>query len=245
MTRPEQKIEEKRQLAMVLKARPALLPDILAIESGNDGLDPDLIVMTGDGARIGIEMTALFDPFMEKGFTQHAIEAARKRICEEARRLYRQSGGPELRLNGSIGAGPYSVDRVAKYIVECIRRHDGDGTCISHWPSGGAPVELHLSFWPCSNADEVQEEWRLEAAGSSIVLTEEHLRSVIARKSHIAEKSGYSARFGRVWMMAVGACYPPSTSFVLPDAADTWRFDHAFDLVVVYCPDGDGFIAYP
>lgn len=239
MTRLAQKLLERRHLAQVAAAHPNLLPNIEFIEDGNERDEPDLIVRTRGGGVIGVEMTALRDQRLIMGVAPAQIEAARSKVCEEAKALHQAARGGRLRLNGGIGQGPYSIDETARWIVKIILEHGGFGECVSAFRSQGAPVDLHLSFWPCEGHEE--DLWQLHAADETKMLCEEHLRNAI-RKKCVGKK--YRRGFDAIWLLVVAPGFPSSSDFFAPDQASEWTVEHTFDHVYVYLLNNPRLLHY-
>lgn len=237
MTRPAQKNLERRQLALVRGRCRDFLPDVVAIADGNERDEPDLIVTLSSGRVIGIEITALRDDLKISGFTPAQIEASRAKIIRMAKERHEVRGGPRIRVNAYVGPGPHDLSEVADFLVDMIERHAFHACGLSLWPSQGAPLELHLSFWPCGPGED--DLWTLGAVGETKVLSEELVADAVRRKSRRLAGHPYRSGFDEIRLLVVATLWPSSSDFVAPQGAADWAFAHPFDGVFVCCEGDD------
>lgn len=242
MTRPGQKMLERRQLALVRCSCPAFLPEEWVVADGNERDEPDLILTLPSGKVIGLELTALRDRDRVDGYAPAEIEAARRKIVAVARSLHIARRGPRVRVNATIGPGPYDITRTAEILADLIERHGFRANGIDLWPAKGAPVELHASFWPC--AEDEDDLWTLDAVGGTRVLSPRYIEEAIERKGARARAGLYRKGFDQVWLLIVATLFPSSSDFSAPTNAQDWSFPHPFDGVFVFCQGSAALLRY-
>lgn len=242
MTRPGQKMLERRQLALVRRNCPAFLPEESVIADGNERDEPDLILTLPSGNVIGLELTALRDRDRIGGYEPAQIEAARRKIIEAARSLHTGHGGPRVRVNATIGPGACDIARTAGILADMIECHGFNASGIDLWPAKGAPVELHASFWPC--AEDEDDLWTLDAVGETKVLSPRHIQEAIERKGARAREGRYRKGFDQIWLLIVATLSPSSSDFSSPTNAQDWSFPHPFDGVFVFCQGSAALLRY-
>jgi hypothetical protein len=231
MTRQAQKELERRQLALAMRVSPNLLPADVDVQGGREKDEPDLVVQLASGWRVGIEVTALRDRQEVDGYTPSQLEAARVQIVRCARALYLAAGGRPVCVNAGIGAGPYDIELAARCLAAMVSDHAADGVCVSAWPKKDAPLEMHVSVWPCL---EEEDEWRFCAVGETKLLTQEFLLDVISGKQKKLSANPYKTEFDEIWLLIVAAAFPSSSDFVFPRNTADWLISHpSFDRVLV------------
>lgn len=233
MTRPAQKALELRQLALMRKLCPDLLPDDAEAREGkSEHEEPDLMVLLPWGSRLGIEVTALRDRRLVQGYEPAKIEAARETIIQKAKEAYVQLGGTPVCVNAGIGPGPYDVKQVSTFLARLAHEHAKDGACVSAWLSEGAPVELHASVWSCEPS---RVAWRLCAAGETKVMALEELQATVEKKAALIVSSPRREACDALWLLILSTSFPSSCDFVFPEESADWLLDRSiFDRVLLF-----------
>lgn len=242
MTRPEEKLFERRCLSFLLRRFPDLIEQEFAIENGNDHGEPDLFVRRAGGITLGIEVTRLRHPNVGR-FSKSAIDSARSDICRRAKQIYQESCRPRVRMNAYITDGPYrNCEEVARYIANLVSERVANDEVVSVdlWPSQGAPVEIHLTAWVCDEND--LGEWTINSVGETLILTCENVQKVISRKG--GKLQGYRKSCDAVWLLIMSLAFPAWSDYSVPVEAHEWQLEHEFDGVLVYCQSTDRLLRY-
>ncbi len=235
MTRRSQIESERRQLELLARRFPDLLPANSVIRSGTpERGEPDFLIERQYGGILGIEHTTLSRPAAAGFYQPRVVEDTVQKICKRARAIYESTGHPRVRVNACIGPGPYqNPELIADYLAGQVaaRARPCETVNVSLWPSMGALVELHIAIWDAGQ-DNDHDGWILNAVGETHPISVEILRTRIEEKNGNAEK--YRRHCNELWLLVVSTMFPASSDFVVPSDAQTWQFTHEFDIVCVY-----------
>lgn len=242
MTRPEEKLFERRCLSFLLQRFPDLIGQEFVIENGNDRGEPDLLIREPHGITLGVEVTRLSHPNASR-FSKAAIDSARSDICRRAKQIYQESCRPRVRMNAYIADGPYrNCEEIARFIANLVseRIANNEVVSINLWPSQGAPVEIHLAAWVCDESEI--DEWAINSVGETLILTRENVQKVISDKGEKLQR--YRKSCDEVWLLIMSLAFPTWSDYSAPAEANEWQLEHEFDGVLVYCQSTDRLLRY-
>lgn len=196
---------------------------------------PD-IVLVGPGRRIGIEISQIVPrSFGRRPDTE--IQAAQHRAVRAAQRSFSGYYGDRIFANFSFASGLLPPQgQLVKAMVELVAKHrpESDGEFVALAGSRAAAKLLPnwlrgLSIFP--QIGYVPVHWIGQSVWSTSVLRREQVEERIQEKS--LRLSGYRAFVDEVWLMLVCDEASISAGVSIPHEAQSWRFGHSFDCVLL------------
>ncbi len=204
---------------------PGTLPD----SPPSDFEEPDFLFEVKGAKKLGLEVMQLFHPTESGEFPELQVARFHRDVTSRAAKIY-----AKLRADRPVDITAYfdmdvrmeGLQKSALNMASTVADLDF-GT---HCKMPGFPPGLSvIGITPAQNPEVLK--WSSPGNSHTPLLTKAFLGAAIAKKNALVPR--YRLNAERVWLLLVSSLGCLQSTFAAPDAITDWRFDYAFDQVLL------------
>ena len=187
---------------------------------------PDFVLVDDDD-RIGIEITELFQPPKHGSkFGPHVVAKFHRDVMEIADRRAQSLPPCDVLVYFWDRQHQHDAEATAQALIDFVQSHG----CGSYGLLDGIPYGFGVVRIAEPLANQIPR-WYCLPTGETLVATYEMIQQVISEKNRLVPS--YRLKVPRVWLLIACHFADFANNFDVPDDNDTWRFDFAFDKVLL------------
>lgn len=193
---------------------------------GADGKGPDFVFPT---ERLGVEVTQLFREPTGRTVAPRERESFQEDVVRRAQQVHAQRGEPAVHVTVYFSDETINgLNSVAWSLADYVRTH-APHPLGADLPPGFQSVDVY----PARGGEAGR--WLGLGSSDAVLLT----RDLVAAR--VVEKNGrlpmYRAKADTVWLLVAATLMPLSSSFIVPDDVESWRFEAGFDKILLFSGD--------